>query len=383
MKLLLPRLLTFALVMALGVVCVNTTQAQFFDNFDGYADGTPLSNPATQNDWRGWNGSAGAAGIVSSAQSLSAPNSMAATPATDAVNTLGVPTSGKWDFTADMYIPSGLTNQQYFIMMNQYEEGLAVTGTWTIQLQFDGGTGTLIDDYNVAGFTPVPIIFDQWVQVRVIVDLDNDTCTQFYDGEMIGDPDQAWSTRNGGTLVQIAAVDLFSNNGTTSYWDNVSLAVFDDEPVTVAGETLAVSPGIISAGGLPELENSDNSNLVIFRDTGSINAVTQFVLTATSPTATPSALEFTLEGKCVSRPNVVQRIELFDYVANAYEVVDERNANRTPNPDLTVVAAPGGDLSRFVDPTTLEMQARVRYRADIARAGFSSNTDQAIWTITP
>ncbi len=118
-------------------------------------------------------------------------------------------------------------------------------------------------------------------------------------------------------------------------------------------------------------------DLNIFRDPLSINAVTQFVITSTSPTTAPTTFDFTLEGNCISRPNVVQRIELFNYVTNAFEIVDERNANRAPNPDLTVVVSPSGDLSRFVDPSTREIQARVRYRADIARAGFASNTDQA------
>jgi hypothetical protein len=163
----------------------------------------------------------------------------------------------------------------------------------------------------------------------------------------------------------------------------VEITLTSSAPVTVPAESLTVAPGILNAGGLPELENSDNQFVQIFRNPGGTTAVTQFVITGTSPTATPSALEFTLEGKCVSRPNVVQRIELFNYQTASYEVVDERNANRTPSPDLTVVVTATGDLSRFVDPTSLEMQARVRYRADIPRAGFSSNTDQAIWTVTP
>jgi hypothetical protein len=165
------------------------------------------------------------------------------------------------------------------------------------------------------------------------------------------------------------------------YEDGTAAAPAMAGPVIVVGETLTVAPGIVAGGGLPELEESDNMDLRAFRDPISINAVTQFVLTATSPTASPTTFDFTLEGNCVSRPNVVQRIELFNYFTRSFETVDERNANRTPNPDLTVTVSPGGDLSRFVDQATNEIQARVRYRADIARAGFASNTDQAVWTI--
>ncbi len=155
----------------------------------------------------------------------------------------------------------------------------------------------------------------------------------------------------------------------------------DSGPVVVVGETLSIQPGIQSSGDLPELETSDNMDLQLFRDPLSINAVTQFVVTATSPTASPTTFEFTLEGNVVSRPNVVQRIEFFNYVTGSYEIVDERNANRSPSPDLMVVVSGTGDLSRYVNQTTREIQTRIRYRADLARAGFGSNTDQAVWTI--
>jgi hypothetical protein len=178
------------------------------------------------------------------------------------------------------------------------------------------------------------------------------------------------------------AIAFVSNSDDVFSLDNVSYGV-TEAPVTVPAESLTVAPGILNAGGLPELENSDNQFVQVFRNPSSTTALTQFVITGTSPTATPSALEFMLEGRCVSRPNVVQRIELYNYVNAGYEIVDERNANRTPNPDITVVVTATGDLSRYVDPTTLEMQARVRYRADIPRAGFASNTDQASWTVTP
>ena len=151
--------------------------------------------------------------------------------------------------------------------------------------------------------------------------------------------------------------------------------------VTVGPDTLDVAPGILNAGGIPELLESDNQKLAIFRDSGSVNAVCQFTIVGTSPTTSPTTFDFKLEGSCFSRGNVVQRLELFDYVLQQWETVDEQNANRSPNPDLAIVVSPGGDLSRFVDQTTNEIQARVRYRADVPRAQFAANTDQAVWCI--
>lgn len=187
-----------------------------------------------------------------------------------------------------------------------------------------------------------------------------------------------WDT-NTGAFTSIVALEGLPDQG-DGYELKLAIQLVSG-PVVVVPTSLDVSPGILNAGGLPQLAASDNMDLNIFRDPVSINAVTQFVLTATSPTLAPTTFDFTLEGNVISRPNVVQRIELFNYVTGLYEILDERNANRTPSPDLTVVVSPTGDLSRFVNQTTGEIQARVRYRADIARAGFASNTDQTVWTI--
>ena len=50
-----------------------------------------------------------------------------------------------------------------------------------------------------------------------------------------------------------------------------------------------------------------------------------------------------------ARGNVVQTIEMFDYDAATWELVDTRNANRSPTPDSVVTVAATGDLSRFVE----------------------------------
>jgi hypothetical protein len=185
----------------------------------------------------------------------------------------------------------------------------------------------------------------------------------------------------GTVQVLFLALNVDFAGGVNPIWfDNVQASLVGGEPTVVVGESLTVMPGIINSGGLEDLTDADNVSLVLFRDSTSTVPVTQFALSATSPTATPSVFEFDLEGRCVARPNVVQRVEFFNFVTNAFEIVDERNAVRMP-PDLAITIAPSGDLSRFVDPTTREIRTRVRYRADSPRAGFSSRTDQAIWRI--
>ena len=127
------------------------------------------------------------------------------------------------------------------------------------------------------------------------------------------------------------------------------------------------------------MQDSDDEYLAIFRDSLSLTPLNEFELKATSPTASPAVLEFTLESSVFSRPAINQQIEFFDYVANEWEVVDVRSASRFV--DLTVTARPVGDLSRFVEQTTNEVSVKISYRASSPRASFASNSDRAIWTI--
>jgi hypothetical protein len=80
-----------------------------------------------------------------------------------------------------------------------------------------------------------------------------------------------------------------------------------------------------------------------------------------------------------ARSTVNQTIELYDYVAGAWELVDTRAATRFT--DSTVTVAATGDLSRIVDAGTLFIKARIRDQSTSLRQQFSSNTDQFIWTI--
>ena len=78
-----------------------------------------------------------------------------------------------------------------------------------------------------------------------------------------------------------------------------------------------------------------------------------------------------------ARVPITQTIELFDYDVGDWEVIDSRTAPRFN--DLTVTIELTGDLSRFVEPGTRCMEARIRFRGATQRAQFRSNTDRAIW----
>ncbi len=243
------NLFVLALSLCLAMVSAGPATAQFFDNFDSYIAGSQVIG---NNGWQGWAGSAAAGALVSNAQSNSAPNSIDINGGSDLVNELGNPTSGNWVLTADQYIPTGFMGLgspagSYFIVLNTYVNG--GTGTnWSTELRFLTN-GNIIDNYgaptNQVVGTWIP---DQWVELRMEIDLDNDTLNQYYNGVLLGPANQPWANRPGsgaGGASAIGAIDLFANGSSSVFYDNVRLA---QVPEPTAG--LISLFGLLAAGCL-------------------------------------------------------------------------------------------------------------------------------------
>ena len=120
--------------------------------------------------------------------------------------------------------------------------------------------------------------------------------------------------------------------------------------VTVAAESFDVTRGTHVSGGLAELAESDNVDLVARRNTSDISSRVFLELKASTLNQNPTSLDFLLEGSVFARSTVVQSIDLFDYATGAWEEVDSRDATRFTDSEIT--AMPGGDLTRFIEPGT-------------------------------
>lgn len=196
--------------VAVAMAC-SGAQAQWSENFDSYPDGTVLDGVG---GWFGWDGSPAAAGVVTSKQSRSGPHSIAISGGADAVHPLSGYTSGQWTLTAWNYQGrADLTADTYFIVNNDYTHGGPYE--WTIELQFDVSTGTIIDDFRGGS---APIAFDQWAEIRFEIDLDADTVDTYYNGSLLSSGQYAIR----GGPAAIANIDLFTT-GATSFYDDISL----------------------------------------------------------------------------------------------------------------------------------------------------------------
>ncbi|MEM7456387.1 MAG: hypothetical protein AAF456_18725 [Planctomycetota bacterium] len=157
------------------------------------------------------------------------------------------------------------------------------------------------------------------------------------------------------------------------------ILIVTPEPEQIAPSSVVVTRGQHIAGGNTALHKSDNVDLSISRSSFDVQSRTEFEIKAVSPVALPTSFEVLLEGAVFARSPVNQTIELFDYDAATWEVVDARAAMRLSDSIAEIVVQ--GDPSRFVEPGTNCIEARIRYQSVNGRQQFSSNTDQFLWLI--
>ncbi len=213
--------------LALLVAC-SAASAQWADDFDSYPNGTLLYEV---NGWTGWDGASGAAGTVTNAQAFSAPHSIAVSGTGDAIHPFSGYDSGVWTFTAYQYIPDTLDALTYFILNNEYNHGGPYD--WAVEMHMDPSTGMVTEIVHNDG-SAAPILYNEWVEIRTLIDLDSNYMEAYYNGTMVASG--AWNIRTGG-LISLQNVDLYAPHIETVYYDNLSLV---PTPGTLAALGLVV-----------------------------------------------------------------------------------------------------------------------------------------------
>ncbi len=208
-------------VCAVGVlVCLPTVvKAEiWYDDFDSYATGSQVVG---QGGWEEWGPGAGA--LTSAAQALSAPNSIDVFGAADLVHQYSGSTEGQWTYTAWSYVPENYVGESYFILLNTF----GTTNNWSVQVRFDSALSVVESEFEA---TQLPLITDQWVELRAEIDLDADWVDLYYGGAFLSG--KVWTEGvSGAGALNIGAVDLYANSATTIFWDDMSLV---PEPASLA-----------------------------------------------------------------------------------------------------------------------------------------------------
>jgi len=183
--------------------------ALFVEDFEAYAAGTDLQGI---NGWKGWDNTAGASADVSDAFAFSGANSVDVDGGADLVHEFDL-AGGVIEFSAMQYIPSGTTGTTYFILLNSYDDG--ANQDWSIQNTYDLGAGTV----GYQGGGTATIVYDEWVEVKFVIDLDNNSVDKYYNGELI--ETAQWDDTAHDTL---GAIDLYGNGASSVYYDDITIS---------------------------------------------------------------------------------------------------------------------------------------------------------------
>ncbi|TAK39535.1 MAG: T9SS type A sorting domain-containing protein [Saprospiraceae bacterium] len=184
------------------------------DGLEFYATG---SNTAAQAAWWStWSGAEGGPedGIVSGDQAYEGINSMLVsnTGAQDVLLLLGNKSTGSYRLSWQMYVPTGAHG--YFNIQNEETPGVQ----WNMEAYFNRKAASAtttpgLGETTLATDDPFAFPQDQWFEVAMAFDLDNDQMAVFIDGTRIG---LLPYTGN------IGSIDFFSVDNTNTYYiDNV------------------------------------------------------------------------------------------------------------------------------------------------------------------
>lgn len=218
-----------------------SARADFFADFDSYASGARLQGV---DGWKGWDNVPAVAGMVSNSVAYDGANSLKVSAGgggyTDAVHQFSGVSSNTWSVSAMQYLGAGQGGSTYFILMNKYSDGGNNNGQfWSTQLRFDLGAGRVYDDIRGGS---VAIVTNQWAAIRVDINFATNTVKSYYNNALISSG--AW-TRGGASALSLAAIDLYTGDANTAYYDDV--AVSDLSALSV---TRVPAPGAVVTAGL-------------------------------------------------------------------------------------------------------------------------------------
>ncbi len=227
-----------------------STDIFWSDDFDSYANGSPLHG---QGGWKGWDNTPAATGYVTNNQSRSSPHSVDIAwfsgVSADMVHEFSGVSSGNWNFTAWQYIPNDFSGETSFLLLNTYNDGGPHNNNhWSNAISFSSATG------NVKSWEgeELPIIFDQWVEILIDIDFEADIQTIYYGGAELITKSWTAGVEPGGAK-NLACVDLYAGDAlsTSVYYDDLSLeGEVGDDPVLLCEGDLHF--GNVSAGATLE-----------------------------------------------------------------------------------------------------------------------------------
>lgn len=204
-----------ASVALVAFVAIGPAAAQtdWYDGFESYPAGGGLHG---MGGWAGWNGDPAWDAVVTDLYAFTGSQSVAIAGTADIVQAFNGYTAGVWNLNAWMLLPADFTGETYFIVLNTYVPN--GDQNWSVQVRFSDGQ--VITDSP--GGESLPWITGEWVELRLVIDLQTDLQTFYYDDSMLYQI--SWTEgMSGGGALSIGALDLYANGASEVFYDDISL----------------------------------------------------------------------------------------------------------------------------------------------------------------
>ncbi|MEZ5083716.1 MAG: choice-of-anchor J domain-containing protein [Bacteroidales bacterium] len=200
--------------------------------------------------WTTWSGQPGTAedATVSDMYSVSPSNSILVEGTTDLLQLFNATTitSGVYSYSNNIYVPTGTTG--YWNLQKDVTPG--ITEGWGIQMMYDDD-GMIHIDAGADDAAVVAFSYDTWYFNEVIVDLDNDLCEFYIDGNLI--TQHQWTLGTFGNVGPntLGGCNYYANPGTGgaapgAHFDDICFT--GDIPEPPAPPTNLTGPDMVSAG---------------------------------------------------------------------------------------------------------------------------------------
>lgn len=250
---------TYSWIAIVAGMCLATPAAaqSWSDDLESYASGSGIEG---QGGWRGWDGVTTAFSVVSQAFAFDGQQSLSTTPGADTIREYTGIVSGVWVLEVQQYIPTGLVGRSDINLMNLYQDFGPYE--WSSQITFNGTTNLVECWCGATTSTDIPLVYDQWMEVRWEMDFDLDQVSFYYGGTLVGT--YAWSTGPFGdqsfTNLELQAIDLYpypSSSGAVYYdaWRLRPLSLGSNYCSSNANST--GSPAVISLTGSDSVALAD------------------------------------------------------------------------------------------------------------------------------
>lgn len=220
--------LTLDIVLALSQS--GTCAQPWTEDFEAYPLGSGLHG---QGGWKGWDDDPAFDAFVANTQVRSAAQSLEIRDAADIVQEYCTDNIGIYTASAWQYIPADFTSGgtgrfdgTFFVMLNTYDPaGPHNEPDWSVQMQFDSNSGMLkVFHGDGINTIDVPYVTDRWVKIQTVIDLESDWTQIYYDDNLI--TEYTWTggvLGGGGGALDIGAVDLYANNSSPVYYDDLKI----------------------------------------------------------------------------------------------------------------------------------------------------------------